>query len=103
MEKKLKSFTVRLSVEDSLKLISQADNLKISQAELIRKLIRQDTADNLKKYIESLDDLRKIARSLSNNINQITKKINSKILINELEEAQKIHGEITEIWQLLKL
>ena len=51
---------------------------------------------------ELLDDLRKVARNLSNNINQIAKKINSNVLIDELEEAKKLHEEITKVWQLLK-
>lgn len=102
MEKKLKQFTVRLAKEDHLKLIFQAEKLNISQAELLRELLRKNMYEDIKEYNEVLDDLRKVVRNLSNNINQIAKKVNSSILINELEEAKKLHEEITKVWQLLK-
>ena len=102
MEKKLKQFTVRLTKEDHLKLILQAEKLNISQAELLRELLRKNMYEDIKEYNEVLDDLRKATRNLSNNINQIAKKVNSSILINELEEAKKLHEEITKVWQLLK-
>ncbi|MBS5789814.1 plasmid mobilization relaxosome protein MobC [Fusobacterium sp.] len=102
MEKKLKQFTVRLTKEDHLKLILQAEKLNISQAELLRELIRKNLIDDIGELNELLDDLRKVVRNLSNNINQIAKKVNSSILINELEEAKKLHEEITKVWQLLK-
>ena len=102
MEKKLKQFTVRLAKEDHLKLIFQAEKLNISQAELLRELLRKNMYEDIKEYNEVLDDLRKAARNLSNNINQIAKKVNSNVLIDELEEAKKLHEEITKVWQLLK-
>ena len=58
--------------------------------------------EDIKEYNEVLDDLRKATRNLSNNINQIAKKVNSNVLIDELEEAKKLHEEITKVWQLLK-
>lgn len=103
MEKKLKKFTVRLTEEDHLKLIYQAKKSNLSQAELLRELIKKGMFDDIKEYNELLNDLRKATRNLSNNINQISKKVNSKILLNELEEAEKLHKEIAEIWQLLRL
>lgn len=102
MEKKLKQFTVRLTKEDHLKLILQAEKLNISQAELLRELIRKNLIDDIGELNELLDDLRKVVRNLSNNINQIAKKVNSSILINELEEVKKLHEKITKVWQLLK-
>lgn len=102
MEKKLKQFTIRLTKEDHLKLILQAKKLNISQAELLRELLRKNMYEDIKEYNEVLDDLRKATRNLSNNINQIAKKVNSNVLIDELEEAKKLHEEITKVWQLLK-
>ena len=102
MKKKLKQFTIRLTKEDHLKLIFQAKKLNISQAELLRELLRKNMYEDIKEYNEVLDDLRKATRNLSNNINQIAKKVNNNILINELEEAKKLHEEITKVWQLLK-
>ena len=102
MKKKLKQFTVRLTEEDHLKLIYQAEKLNVSQAEFLRELIRKNLIDDIKKYNECIDDLRKVTRNLSNNINQIAKKVNSNAMINELEEAKNLHKEIVKVWQLLK-
>ena len=68
----------------------------------MRELIRKNLLYDIKEYNELLDDLRKATRNLSNNINQIAKKINSTAMINELDEAEKLHEEIVKIWQLLK-
>lgn len=102
MKKKLKQFTVRLTEEDHLKLIYQAEKLNVSQAEFLRELIRKNLIDDIKEYNECIDDLRKVTRNLSNNINQIAKKVNSNAMINELEEAKNLHKEIVKVWQLLK-
>ena len=102
MKKDLRQFTVRLTEDDHIKLIYQAKKLNISQAEFLRELIRKNLSDDIKEYNELLNDLRKATRNLSNNINQIAKKVNSTAMINELEEAKKLHEEIVKIWQLLK-
>lgn len=102
MGKKLKQFTVRLSEDEHLKLIYQSKELNISQAEFLRELIRKNFFGDIKEWNENLNDIRKLTRNLSNNINQIAKKINSKVLIDELEEAKTLQKEITKIWQLLK-
>ena len=98
MKKNLKQFTVRLTEEDHLKLIYQADKLNVSQAEFLRELIRKNLIDDIKEYNEIIDDLRKVTRNLSNNINQIAKKVNS----TTLDEAKNLHKEIVKVWQLLK-
>lgn len=103
MKKDLRQFTVRLTEDDHIKLIYQAKKLNISQAEFLRELIRKNLSDDIKEYNELLNDLRKATRNLSNNINQIAKKVNSTAMINELEEAKKLQEEIVKIWQLLKL
>ena len=102
MKKDLKKFTVRLTDDDHIKLVYQAKKLNVSQSELLRELIRKNMFYDIKEYNELLDDLRKATRNLSNNINQIAKKINSTAMINQLEEAKKLHEEIRKIWQLLK-
>ena len=102
MKKDLKQFTVRLTEDDHIKLIYQARKLNISQSEFLRELIRKNLFYDIKEYNELLDDLRKATRNLSNNINQIAKKVNSTAMLNELEEAKKLHEEIVKIWQLLK-
>ena len=102
MKKDLKQFTVRLTEDDHIKLIYQARKRNISQSEFLRELIRKNLLYDIKEYNELLDDLRKATRNLSNNINQIAKKVNSTAMLNELEEAKKLHEEIVKIWQLLK-
>lgn len=102
MKKDLRQFTVRLTKDDHIKLVYQAKKLNISQAEFLRELIRKNLLYDIKEYNELLNDLRKATRNLSNNINQIAKKINSTAMINELNEAEKLHEEIIKIWQLLK-
>ncbi len=57
------------------------------------------------EFFETKDYFKKIdgrQYRQSNNINQIAKKINSTAMINELNEAEKLHEEIVKIWQLLK-
>ena len=102
MKKDLKKFTVRLTDDDHIKLVYQAKKINVSQSELLRELIRKNIFYDIKEYNELLDDLRKATRNLSNNINQIAKKVNSNVLINELEEAKKLQKEITKVWQSLK-
>lgn len=102
MKEKLKQFTIRLNEKDYKNLIEQAKYLGISQAELLRELLRKNMISDIKDYNIFLDELRRDVRTLTNNVNQISKKVNSDILINELEEANNLHKEITKIWQLLR-
>ena len=50
MEKKLKKFTVRLVEEDHLKLIYQAKKLNLSQAQLLRELIKKGIFELVKSW-----------------------------------------------------
>ncbi|WP_427042533.1 plasmid mobilization relaxosome protein MobC [Fusobacterium sp. SB021] len=102
MKEKLKQFTIRLNEKDHKNLIEQAKYLGISQAELLRELLRKNMISDIKDYNIFLDELRRDVRTLTNNVNQIAKKVNSDIFINELEEANKLREEITKIWQLLR-
>lgn len=99
MQKKL---TIRLNEDDYIKLKIQTEKLKISQVQLIRELIRKNIFDDIKECNIWLNEIRKSTRNLNNNINQIAKKVNSNIFINEIEEIQKLQGELKKVWQLLK-
>ena len=99
MKKKLKQFTGRLTKEDHLKLILQAEKLNISQAELLRELLRKNMYEDIKEYNEVLDDLRKAIRNLSNNINQIAKKVPA--MINNLDDINK-ELEVEKVINVLK-
>ncbi|WP_288876469.1 plasmid mobilization relaxosome protein MobC [uncultured Fusobacterium sp.] len=102
MKNKSFKFTVILSADDHYKLVYKSKEMNLSQANLIRELIRKSLIDDIKELNLFVDDLRKLTRSLSNNLNQISKKVNSKILLDEIDEAEKLNEEITKIWQLLK-
>ena len=102
MKNKSFKFTVILSADDHYKLLYKSKEMNLSQANLIRELIRKSLIDDIKELNLFVDDLRKLTRSLSNNLNQISKKVNSKILLDEIDEAEKLNEEITKIWQLLK-
>lgn len=102
MKNKSFKFTVVLSADDHYKLVYKSKEMNLSQANLIRELIRKSLIDDIKELNLFVDDLRKLTRSLSNNLNQISKKVNSKILLDEIDEAGKLNEEITKIWQLLK-
>lgn len=102
MKNKSFKFTVILSTDDHYKLVYKSKEMNLSQANLIRELIRKSLIDDIKELNLFVDDLRKLTRSLSNNLNQISKKVNSKILLDEIDEVEKLNEEITKIWQLLK-
>lgn len=102
MKEKKRKLTIRLNEDDYNKLIIQAEKLEISQVQLVRELIRKNTVSDIKICNEYLNDIRKSLRSLSNNMNQIAKKINSKVFFDEIVEVQKIQEEVKRIWRLLK-
>lgn len=102
MERKIKQFAVRLTEKDYANLVIQAKELETTKSELLRELLRKNMVKDIKEYNIFLDELRKNVRTLTNNVNQIAKKVNSDILINELEEANNLQEEVKKIWQLLK-
>lgn len=102
MGRKIKQFAVRLTEKDYANLIIQAKELETTKSELLRELLRKNMVKDIKEYNIFLDELRKNVRTLTNNVNQIAKKVNSDILINELEEANNLQEEVKKIWQLLK-
>ena len=102
MERKIKQFAVRLTEKDYANLVIQAKELETTKSELLRELLRKNMVKDIKEYNIFLDELRKNVRTLTNNVNQIAKKVNSDILINELEEANNLQEEMKKIWQLLK-
>lgn len=102
MEKHIKKITVRLNIEDYSSLIYQSDKFGKSQNEFIREIIRKNLCEDIKEYNLYLDEIRKQTRILSNNINQLAKLKNSKILIDELEKSKKLNEELVKLCQLLK-
>ena len=94
--KHLKKITVRLEKTDYLKLLSQCSELNLSQSELIRELIRKNFIGDIKEHNDFLKSTFFLFKNISNNLNQIAKKVNlNSISENDLKE------EIDDIWQLL--
>ncbi len=94
--KKLKKITVRLEELDYLKLLCQSSELNKSQNELIRELIRKNFIDDIKEHNLFLKDIFFLYKNISNNLNQIAKKVN----LNAITDKD-IKKEIDDIWQLL--
>lgn len=94
--KHLKKITVRLEKIDHLKLLSQCSELNLSQSELIRELIRKNFIGDIKEHNDFLKSTFFLFKNISNNLNQISKKVNlNSISENDLKE------ELDDIWQLL--
>lgn len=94
--KKLKKITVRLEELDYLKLLCQSSELNKSQNELIRELIRKNFIDDIKEHNLFLKDIFFLYKNISNNLNQIAKKVNMNTITDK-----DIKKEIDDIWQLL--
>lgn len=90
--KKLKKITVRLEEIDYLKLLFQSSELNKSQNELIRELIRKNFIDDIKEHNLFLKDIFFLYKNISNNLNQIAKKVN----INAITDKD-IKKEIDDI------
>lgn len=103
MYKAIKKVTVRLDLEDYVSLYSQSQDIGKSMNEFIRELIRKNMLHDIKEYNAYLDEIRKQTRNLSNNINQLAKLKNSKVLIDEIEASKMLNEELVDLCQLLKL
>lgn len=94
--KKFRKITVRLEELDYLKLLCQSSELNKSQNELIRELIRKNFIDDIKEHNLFLKDIFFLYKNISNNLNQIAKKVNINVITDK-----DIKKEIDDIWQLL--
>ena len=94
--KKFKKITLRLEEMDYLKLLCRTNEHNKSQNELIRELIRKNFVTDIKEHNLFLKDIFFLYKNISNNLNQIAKKVN----INAISDKD-IKKEIDEIWQLL--
>lgn len=92
----IKKITIRLKKIDHLKLLSQCKELNLSQSELVRELIRKNFIADIKEHNDFLKDTFFLFKNISNNLNQIAKKVN----LNSISE-EDLKKEIGEIWQLL--
>lgn len=102
MYKAIKKVTVRLSLEDYASLVSQSNELNKSMNEYVREMIRKNMFHNIKEFNLYLAEIYKQTKIISNNINQLAKLKNSKVLFNEIEESKRLNKELDNLCQLLK-
>lgn len=94
--KKDKIITIRVSEKEKKKLIEKSEVAKLSLSEY---LIKQ----GLDKDIVIVDGLNEVAtelRRIGNNINQLTRLANEKIIT--VVDLKELRMEVNNIWQLLK-
>ena len=102
MYKAVKKVTVRLSLEDYASLVSQSNELNKSMNEYVREMIRKNMFHNIREFNLYLAEIYKQTKIISNNINQLAKFKNSKVLFDEIEESKKLNKELDNLCQLLK-
>ena len=102
MEAKPKRVSIRLSQSDYDKLIFQTQKLNINQSELVREFIRKNMYEDIRTFNIFLEDIWRLTRIISNNVNQIAKKANTGLESNYLFEISKVNEELKKLWQLLK-
>ena len=97
MEKKYK-FTVRLSEKERDILNVKSKSLNISQNKFLKKALYFD-----EKKIEELNkntiEILKLSRYISNNLNQIAKKVNS---VEHLQKGFDYVESLEELWRSLR-
>lgn len=93
-----KNLSLRLDEEDYNLLETQAKLYGVTKNEFVRVLIRKNMLGDIQELNENLKDIFRLKVSVGNNLNQITKKCNSKT-ISDFREIQK---ELDDLWQSLK-
>ena len=102
MKEKYKRLNIRLTQADYDKLIFQVKKLNTTQAEFMRELIRKSTYEDIKAFNVFLEDIWRLTRIISNNINQIAKKANTGLEKDYIFEIVKVNEELGKLWQSLK-
>lgn len=98
--KKNKVITVKCNAQEKLTIKGKARELKITASEFLRELGIKGKIDRLdREYPKEALDLIKLVNNIANNINQITKKLNSTgQLTAYLQEQLEFHlGELRKI------
>lgn len=97
MEKQYK-FTVRLSEKERKILKTKSKSLNISQNKFLKNALYFD-----EKKIEELNkktiEILKLSRYISNNLNQIAKKVNS---VEHLQKGFDYVESLEELWRSLR-
>ena len=102
MKEKYKKLNIRLTQSDYDKLIFQVKKLNITQADFMRELIRKSMYEDIRTFNTFLEDIWRLTRIISNNVNQIAKKANTRLEKGYIFEIVKINEELRKLWQSLK-
>lgn len=97
--KKIYKLTVRLNEKEYEMLELQTKFLEMTKNEFFREMIRKGMYLDIKKANEYLLEVLKIKRGISNNLNQIAKKLNT--TDGTIANFKKIEKELEELWQSL--
>ena len=96
--KRAKQLKFFVSDKELERIKSKVAASKLNQSDFIRK-------SALEKDIIVIDGIRELVLELKRigvNLNQLTKLANQHIVTDCNEELQTIHGEMSEVWQLLR-
>ncbi len=102
MKEKYKRLNIRLTQSDYDKLIFQVKKLNTTQANFMRELIRKSMYEDIRTFNTFLEDIWRLTRIISNNVNQIAKKANTRLEKGYIFEIVKINEELRKLWQSLK-
>lgn len=102
MKEKYKRLNIRLTQSDYDKLIFQVKKLNTTQANFMRELIRKSMYEDIRTFNTFLEDIWRLTRIISNNVNQIAKKTNTGLEKGYIFEIVKINEELRKLWQSLK-
>jgi len=95
--KRNKQVKVWLTEEEYQRLINKVHKSKLSQSDYIRKSILEKDII----VIEGIKELLVQIKKIGNNLNQLTKAVNSGIAINPSSDLKYIKQELKEVWQEL--
>lgn len=102
MKEKYKRLNIRLTQSDYDKLIFQVKKLNTTQVNFMRELIRKSMYEDIRTFNTFLEDIWRLTRIISNNVNQIAKKANTRLEKGYIFEIVKINEELRKLWQSLK-
>ena len=97
MEKKYK-FTVRLSEKERKILNTKSKSLNISQNKFLKNALYFDEK-KINELNKNTIEILKLSRYISNNLNQIAKKVNS---VEHLQEGFDYVESLEELWRSLR-
>lgn len=93
--KRNKQVKVWLTEEEYQKLMYKINKSKLNQSEYIRKSI-------LEKDIIVIDGIKELLieiKRIGNNLNQLTKAVNSGMIVDISNDLKYIKSELKEVWQ----